>query len=72
MILRRRLHAELRCCGESIKSGNFSPVLDRHLANTLIVGFLQMRARMQNRFIAQMLFGPLSFPARDSTRRQDR
>jgi hypothetical protein len=33
----------------------FSPVPDRHYANILIVGFLQMRSRTQGLLIAQML-----------------
>lgn len=44
----RRPHVEVRCCGESMKSGNFSPVLDRHRTNILIVGFLQLRVRVQS------------------------
>src|SRR5437763_14041678 len=37
----RRPHIEVRCCGESMKSGNFSPVLDRHWTNISIVGLSQ-------------------------------
>src|ERR1700733_8271827 len=48
MIL-RRFHAELRCSGEPMKSGNFPPVLDHLWANILIVGFLQRRASMQRK-----------------------
>src|SRR5580700_10009779 len=38
----RRHHVELRCCVESMKCGNFPPVLDRHWTNILIVGHLQI------------------------------
>src|SRR6267154_2676838 len=44
----RRPHVEVRCCGESMKSGNFPPVLDHHWTNILIVGFLQVRVRVQS------------------------
>jgi len=44
MILRRP-PVELRCCGDSMKSGNFAPVLDHHWAYTLIVGSFKILAR---------------------------
>src|ERR1700729_3977119 len=40
MILRRRLHTELRCCGESTKSGNFPPysiVIGKHSDCRLLI-----------------------------------